>query len=108
MAEIIDKSIQIKIKNLPQIKAAFARAPALMTREMNIAIRQVVIGIGGQSKKHTQVRTGRLRGSTYNKFANLRGEVGTNVVYDKWVHWGTKYMEAQPYLWTAVQVQETD
>ena len=100
--------ISIKIKNLPQIRAAFAKAPFLMSKELNIAIRKSVIGIGGESRRRTPVLTGRLRASTYEHFSNLKGEVGTDTVYDRFVHWGTRYMKARPYLADAVKSKEED
>lgn len=51
---------------------------------------------------NTPVLTGRLRASTYSKFEPLRGEVGTNTNYDRFVHEGTRYMKARPYLKMAV------
>lgn len=98
--------IQIKIKNLPQIKRAFGLAPALMSGNLNIAIRKTVLTIGGQSRRRTPVRTGRLRASHYERFSNLKGEVGTNTSYDRYVHWGTRYMKARPYLQEAVEASE--
>ncbi len=99
-------NISIQITNLPQIRAAFRRAPQLMTEELNTAIRRSVLEIEGESKKNTPVDTGTLRGSTRSIFSNFRGEVGTNVFYDLFVHGGTRYMKARPYLLQAVQTKE--
>lgn len=98
--------VQIKIKNLAQIKSAFNRAPALMTRYLNIAIRKIVFQIGRRSRMNTPVYTGRLRASTYEKFSNLEGEVGTKVEYDKFVHEGTRFMKGRPYLRFAVEGEQ--
>lgn len=95
--------ISIKIKNMSQIKRAFGLAPTLMVRELNTAIRQTVLSVGGESRRRTPVLTGRLRASTYEHFSNLRGEVGTDTRYDKFVHWGTRYMRGRPYLKEAVE-----
>lgn len=95
--------IQIKIKNIAQIRAAFSRSPLLMAKELNLAIAKVVLEIGRQSRQATPVDTGRLRASHYERFGNLRGEVGTNTSYDLFVHDGTRYMRARPYLRTAVE-----
>lgn len=95
--------IAIRIKNISQIKAAFAMAPRLMTRNLNAAIRSSVFLIGRDSRFMTPVDTGRLRASTYERFSNLKGEVGTNTFYDVFVHEGTRFMRARPYLRKAVQ-----
>lgn len=94
--------IQIKITNLPQIKAAFNRAPGLMTDELNKAIKKSIFTVQADSMRNTPVLTGRLRASHTSMFANLKGSVYTNVNYDHWVHDGTKYMEARPFMQQAV------
>lgn len=95
--------IQIQITNLPQIKSAFNLAPSLMVKELNLAIRKTVLNVQAQSMRNTPVLTGRLRASTRSLFGNLRGEVGTNTNYDIFVHEGTRYMKARPYLKDAVE-----
>lgn len=98
--------IRIEIKNIAQIKAAFGKSPLLMIKELNNAIRRSVIEISGDSRRGTPVDTGRLRASTYTKFSNLQGEVGTDTEYDIFVHSGTRYMRARPYLFNAVKSKE--
>lgn len=94
--------IKIEIKNIREIKRAFAMSPRLMASELNIAIREAVLTIGRQSRQNTPVDTGRLRASTYERFSNLKGEIGTNTEYDVFVHSGTRFMRARPYLLNAV------
>lgn len=100
--------IKITIKNLAQIKKAFKQSPIIMTKNLNIAIRKSVTVIERDSKKNTPVLTGRLRSSHRQSFSNLRGEVGTNVDYDVFVHDGTKFMKARPFLYNAVVQNERD
>lgn len=96
-------NVQIRIVNVAQIKAAFALAPRLMTIKLNQAIMRSVLVIGRDSRRNTPVDTGRLRSSTFERFSNLRGEVGTNTNYDYYVHQGTRFQRAQPYLLRAVE-----
>lgn len=95
--------IAIKITNLPQIKAAFGQSPQAMVRELNDAIKKTVLTIQRRSMTNTPVLTGRLRASTSSQFTNLRGEVGTHTNYDIFVHEGTRFMKARPYLRDAVE-----
>lgn len=95
--------IAIEITNLPQIKAAFNKAPYLMAVELNLAIRKSIFTIQGSSMKKTPVKTSRLRSSTSSQYSNLRGEVGTHTNYDVYVHNGTRYMKGRPYLYDAVK-----
>lgn len=95
--------ISIRITNLPQIKMAFGKSPILMARELNKAIQRTVLQIGRDSRAGTPIDTGRLRSSTYESFGNLMGEVGTKTNYDIFVHEGTRFMKARPYLRKAVE-----
>lgn len=99
--------IKITITNIQQIKAAFDIAPVEMTRELNKAIQQSIFSITRDSKINTPVDTGRLRASHQTLFGLLKGEVGTHVNYDFYVHYGTRYMKARPFLLQAVKSNET-
>lgn len=99
--------IKVRIKNLPQIRAAFSRSPLLMAKELNIAIQKSVYAIGRSSRQNTPVDTGRLRASTYEQFSNLKGEIGTRTNYDLFVHEGTRFMRARPYLRQAVKSEQS-
>lgn len=88
--------ISIKIKNLPQIKSAFRKAPTLMPRELDIAIRKSVFLIRAKAQGYVSVRSGYLRGSAYNTFGPLRGEVGFRANYAAAVHDGSKAHIIEP------------
>lgn len=96
-------NINITIKNLPQIKRAFGMSPRLMTKNLNLAIQRTVFTVGRGSRQRTPVDTGRLRASTYERFGNLKGEVGTNTDYDMFVHDGTRFMKGRPYMRDSVE-----
>jgi HK97 gp10 family phage protein len=96
-------TINVKIKNLSQIKSAFKQSPRLMAQELTIAIEKSIFTIKRDSMLNTPVLTGRLRASTYTTMGYLQGAVGTNTNYDVYVHEGTKYMASRPYLRNAVE-----
>lgn len=98
--------ISVKITNLAQIRAAFSKAPVKMTTALNKAIQQSIFTIERDSKINTPVDTGRLRASHRRMFSTLRGEIGTNTEYDMFVHYGTRYMKARPYLLQAAQTND--
>lgn len=99
-------NINITIKNLPEIRAAFKKAPGAMTRELNVAIKKSVLTIQSDSMRNTPVLTGRLRASHRTLFSDLKGSVFTDTNYDIFVHDGTRYMKARPYMKDAVQSDE--
>lgn len=107
-------TVNITIKNLPEIKRAFDIAPFEMTKQLNLAIRKSVFNIQRQAVQYAPVDSGRLWKSISSKFGNLKGEVGSGaatgeaVNYDIYVQLGTRYQDAQPYLFSAVADSERD
>ena len=113
-------TINVEIKNLPQIRAAFGKAPLLMTANLNKAISDTINDI--QSEELVQypalginVITGNLQKSIIQgtRMSNLRGEVGPNaggggVAYAGYVHDGTPKMEARPFLLEAINVKKNN
>lgn len=95
--------IAIKITNLTQIRSAFNKAPQLMVRELNTAIKKSILVIQADSMRNTPVLTGRLRASHTSMFSNLKGAVSTNTNYDVFVHEGTRFMKGRPYMRQAVE-----
>lgn len=100
-------NVQVRVKNLPEIRAAFEKSPRIMTKNLNQAIRKVTLSIGRDSRINTPVDTGRLRASHYENFTNLKGVVGTDTEYDLFVHQGTRFMKARPFLKQAVDSNES-
>lgn len=109
-------NITVKITNLPQIKAAFAKAPSLMAKNLNAAIAKTVFDIKrGEFEEYKalgiRVITSGLWASIERGqyLKNLYGEVGPNVTgspgvpYAGFVHSGTYKMKARPFLYNAVQ-----
>lgn len=100
--------VRIEIANLAAIKTAFNKAPQLMINALDKAIRKATLTIQRESMLNTPVDTGRLRASTYSRFQPLTGIVGTNVDYGIFVHEGTRFMPARPFLRDAVENSESD
>lgn len=121
--------IAIKITNLPQIRAAFNKAPQLMkislTRAIPLSLKAIKddeemqyanLGIGVRSGRLLQsIRTG-----LDYRSGTLKGEVGPDTTnysgldimakswhgifhYSYFVHEGTKYMRKRPFLLNAVK-----
>ena len=95
-------SVGITIKNAKQFRDAFNRYPAIVRPHLDSAIKRSVLMVGRSSRQLTPVDTGRLRASHLEVFKPLYGEVGTHVNYDVFVHEGTRYMRARPFMQDAV------
>lgn len=82
--------------------------PEDFERKMHTAAREVsrprrllqdigLIAEGG-GKRRAPVRTGNLRRSITNRVTDTEAYVGTDVEYAPYVHYGTRYQAAQPFL----------
>lgn len=98
--------VQIKIKNLPQIRRAFAKAPRLTVKYVNRAIARSLLKIERDSKLNAPVDTGYLRASHTTRLLPLKGEVEPMARYAIYVHEGTRFMRARPFLLKAVNENE--
>lgn len=111
-------NVNITVKNADQIRKAFRQAPDLMTKYLNEAIKKVLINIQGETIQNVHparginVITGGLEAATERPpiFTKLKGVYDIDIYYAPFVHDGTKFMRARPFLANAVQTkeQETD
>lgn len=95
--------INIEIKNLPQIRAAFAQAPRLMNSEFKKALTKSAILVQRESMIRTPVKTGYLRAShTFDVGGGvglgMRAEIYPQAKYGLFVHEGTRFMRSRPFL----------
>ncbi len=61
---------------------------------------RIVLTVQGNSQRVTPVLTGTLKRSLTSRVeaAGDRGIVGTNLSYARFVHGGTRYMRARPFI----------
>ena len=101
--------IKITIKNLAQIRSAFVRAPRLMTKNLRRAIESTLITIERQSIINAPRRTGFLKAShVHRMLSNFSGYVQPTANYAMFVHDGTRFMRARPFLRQAVAEKEQE
>lgn len=100
-------TISIKIANIDQIRRAFQKAPALTAKKIDQAVKKSALKIQADSMKRTPVLTGRLRASHQTTFGPLRATIQPTADYAIYVHQGTRYMKARPFLFDAVKSDES-
>jgi len=98
-------NIQVRITNLAEIQAAFKSAPIKMARNLNDAIRRSALAIQRQSMINSPVLTGNLRASHQSIFEPLKATIQPMANYAIFVHEGTRYMKARPFLLEAVEAE---
>lgn len=107
---------KITIKNLPQIRAAFAKAPKFMSEEYGQALKKAGYAVMTKSMQTTPVRTGFLRSSHLQRGqggvsvsgsgTSMKAEVGPTADYAIFVHEGTRFMRPRRFLKTALLSSE--
>lgn len=111
--------IAITITNLPQIRNAFKIAPVQMVKELDLAIGKTILDIGAEEVREYSslgigvITRGLINSVTRGRYQrSLYGEVGPNVTgspgvnYAVYVHRGTRFMTARPFLANAVKDAE--
>ncbi len=107
-------STKIHIKNLPEIRYAFSQAPKLMNEEMKQALVKSGLALAHKSVELAPHKTGDLQRSHYlrgNGGVDIKGqglkmsaEVGPTMDYSVFVHEGTRFMKARPFLKEATEL----
>jgi HK97 gp10 family phage protein len=72
-----------------------------------IVERQAKINVS-QSTGHPKVQTGRLRSSITHNVSPGEVEIGSNVVYSKYLEFGTSKMPPYPFLFPAVELKKPE
>ena len=74
-----------------------------MQREIHSFLVSWAADVKAEAMRLVPVRTGYLRSTIYAKIQNWVAEIGAEATYALFVELGTKYMQAHPYLYPAVQ-----
>ena len=99
---------------MPQIKAAFAKAPREMTEELNKAIKlgmfalqgETILNVGGSRGIRIVSRGLSKAAARPPVFQMLKSIYEIDVPYGAYVHDGTYKMAARPYLENAANTKE--
>ncbi len=74
-----------------------------MQREIHSFLASWAADVKAQAIKNAPMVTGYLRSTIYAKVKEWVVDVGADAAYALFVELGTKYMQAQPYLYPAIQ-----
>lgn len=115
-----DVKVNIEIKNLAQFKAAMKSSPTIVRPHLVRAINTSVLLVGREAVNLVNnagifhaVDTGVMKDSILASGLErasgprLLGQVGPDTNYAHWVHEGTRYMRARPFMYAAVEAQST-
>ncbi len=74
-----------------------------MQRQVHSFLASWAADIKAEAMRLVPVRTGYLRSTIYAKIQEWVLEIGADATYALFVELGTKYLQAQPYLYPAIQ-----
>jgi HK97 gp10 family phage protein len=102
MADVV-----LRINGLEGLLKKLNNAPAIIKSKGNDAINATLLVLESASKPLTPIDTGRLR-SSYSTVpsSNLSGVLWVNAGYAGFVHGGTKWMKARPFLKWGIEASQ--
>jgi len=95
--------ITCDIEGIEEFKVAMQQFDSAMQRHVHRQLASWAADVKALAKQLVPVRTGHLRSSIYVKIQEWVAEIGAEATYALFVEFGTRYMQAQPYLYPAIQ-----
>jgi HK97 gp10 family phage protein len=92
-----------EVEGVEEFKAAMERFDSGMQNHVYRQLASWASNVKALAQQHAPVRTGYLRGSIYAKIHEWVAEIGVEATYALYVEFGTRYMQARPYLFPAIQ-----
>jgi HK97 gp10 family phage protein len=95
--------ITCDIEGIEEFKAAIEQFDSGIQRHVHRQLASWAADVKALAKQLAPVRTGHLRSSIYAKISEWVTEIGAEATYALFVEFGTRYMQARPYLYPAIQ-----
>ncbi len=95
--------IACDVKGIEEFKAAVERFDSDMQAHVHLQLERWAEDVKALAKQLVPVGTGYLQRSIYSKIGEWDAEIGAEAAYALFVEFGTRYMQARPYLYPAIQ-----
>jgi len=95
--------ITCDVEGIEEFKAAMQSFDSGMQRHVHRLLASWAADVKALAKQIVPVRTGHLRSSIYAKITEWVAEIGAEATYALFVELGTRYMQAQPFLYPTIQ-----
>jgi len=95
--------ITCDVEGVEEFKQAMQQFDSGMQRHVHRQLASWTADVKALAKQLAPVRTGHLRSSIYAKISEWVAEIGAEATYALFVELGTRHMQAQPYLYPAIQ-----
>ena len=95
--------ITCDIEGIEEFKQTMQQFDSGIQRHVHRLLASWAADVKALAKQLAPVRTGHLRSSIYAKIQEWVAEIGAEAAYAIFIEFGTRYMQAQPYLYPAIQ-----
>jgi HK97 gp10 family phage protein len=95
--------IMCEVSGVEEFKQAVQQLDSAMQKYVHELLACWAADVKALAKQLAPVRTGYLRSSIYAKVQEWVAEIGAEATYAMFVEFGTRYMQARPYLFPAVE-----
>ncbi|MEM3626439.1 MAG: HK97 gp10 family phage protein [Candidatus Bathyarchaeia archaeon] len=95
--------ITCDVEGIEEFKQAMQQFDSGMQRHVHRQLVSWAADVKALAKQLAPIRTGYLRQSIYAKIQWWVVEIGAEATYAMFVEFGTRYMQAQPFLYPAIQ-----
>jgi HK97 gp10 family phage protein len=95
--------ITCDVDGIEEFQRAMQQFDSGMQRYVHGQLASWAADVKALAKQLAPVRTGHLRSSIYAKIQEWVAEIGAEATYALFVEFGTRYMQAQPFLYPAIQ-----
>ena len=95
--------ITCDVEGVEEFKQAMQQFDSGMQRHVHRQLASWAADVKALAQQLAPVRTGHLKSSIYAKISEWVAEIGAEATYALFVELGTRYMQAQPYLYPAIQ-----
>ena len=95
--------ISVDIDGVEEFKTTMQKFDSGMQRHVHRQLASWAADVKALARKLVPVKTGHLQSSIYAKIREWIAEIGAEATYALFVEFGTRHMQAQPYLYPAIQ-----
>ncbi len=95
--------ISVNIDGIEPLQDAMVRVDSQLQKHVHRQLVSWASDVKASAKRIVPVRTGHLRNSIYSKIDGWVAQIGAEATYAYFVEFGTRFMQARPYLYPAIQ-----
>jgi len=95
--------VTCNLEGVEEFEKALEKLDSAMQRQIHEQLAKWAANVKDAAKQLAPVRTGYLRSSLYAEIQGWTAKIGAEASYAGFVEFGTRYMQARPYIYPALQ-----